>query len=56
MFAKIKKFIYPFVSSVSALLIFLLMSFLLASQSSDMGGIAVILYILFGARYGLCCH
>ncbi len=46
MFAKIKKYIYPFIFVILALLSFLTLSFFLEEQNADMGGIAILLFAL----------
>ena len=46
MFAKIKKYIYPFIFVILALLSFLTLSFFLEEQNADMGGFAILLFAL----------
>ena len=46
MFAKIKKYIYPFIFVILASLSFFTLSVFLEEQNADMGGIAILLFAL----------
>ena len=46
MSAKIKKYIYPFIFVITALLSFLILSFFLEKQNADIGGAIVLLFAL----------